>query len=249
MRTLRSHLLVLAAGPLLVVGLAACVQPAEKSTSSDTIAPLVLPTASYVTVPPTSTIAPPIAVDTTPTVLITAGTVAPGTPATSGLGADVGSTITIAPTGTTVPVGTDSSPKYTVVANDTMFGIARRCSITATALAAFNSWSDGDKHVIYPGLVIKLPCTPKPTTTSTTTTIAGSSGATTTTAAGTTDSATSTTFDASTGGTYTVVAGDYLAGIAAKIGTTVQAIVAANGWPNDKHVIIPGQKIKVPPKQ
>ncbi|MCU1398459.1 MAG: peptidoglycan-binding protein [Acidimicrobiales bacterium] len=249
MRSSRSHLLVLAAGPLLVAGLTACVQPAEKSTSTDTIAPLVLPTVTYVTAPPSSTIAP-VAVDTTPTVLITAGTVAPGTPATSGLGTDVGSTITIAPTGTTLPVGNDSSAKYTVVANDTMFGIARRCSITATALAAYNSWSDGDKHVIYPGQVIKLPCTPKPTaTTGTATTVPGSSGATTTTAAGGTDSATSTTFDASTGGTYTVVAGDYLAGIAAKIGTTVQAIVTANGWANDKHVIYPGQKIKVPVKQ
>ena len=96
-----------------------------------------------------------------------------------------------------------------------------------------------------PGKKIKLPCVPS-----------GDSGATTTTAAGgdagsstTTPSGATTTVAAGPGGTYTVKAGDYLSGIAAKTGTTVDAIVEANGWTDgDKHVIVPGQVIKMPAK-
>jgi LysM repeat protein len=48
------------------------------------------------------------------------------------------------------------------------------------------------------------------------------------------------------GAHYTVVNGDYLALIAAKTGTTVQAIVAANGWPDDQPFIYPGLVIALP---
>ena len=63
------------------------------------------------------------------------------------------------------------------------------------------------------------------------------------------DVATTTTFNASTGGSYKVVGGDYLGGIAKKTGATVDGIVAANGWADGAgHVIIPGQTIKLPAK-
>jgi len=48
---------------------------------------------------------------------------------------------------------------------------------------------------------------------------------------------------------YTVQAGDYLAGIAAKSGTTVDEIVAANGWDDGvAHMISLGDKIRLPAK-
>jgi LysM repeat protein len=56
-----------------------------------------------------------------------------------------------------------------------------------------------------------------------------------------------TTVDTSGGGSYTVVANDYLQGIAEKVGSTVDAIVEANGWPDGAgHVLIPGEVIKIP---
>ena len=50
-------------------------------------------------------------------------------------------------------------------------------------------------------------------------------------------------------GTYTVQAGDYLGGIAAKSGTTVDGIIAVNGWTEGaSHVLNPGDKIRLPAK-
>ena len=60
---------------------------------------------------------------------------------------------------------------------------------------------------------------------------------------------TTTTFDTASGGTYVIVANDYLGLIAKKTGTTVDGIIAANGWPDGvNHVLIPGQSIKLPAK-
>ena len=49
-------------------------------------------------------------------------------------------------------------------------------------------------------------------------------------------------------GTYTVQAGDYLGGIAARTGTTVDGIIAANGWTDESQVLVPGMKIRLPAK-
>lgn len=57
-----------------------------------------------------------------------------------------------------------------------------------------------------------------------------------------------TTVDPMGPGTYEIVANDSLSGIAAKTGTTVGAIVAANGWADQNHVIQVGQQINLPPK-
>jgi LysM repeat protein len=62
--------------------------------------------------------------------------------------------------------------------------------------------------------------------------------------------ATSTTVGADASGTYTVKAGDYLVAIARRVGTTADAIVAANGWDDGlQHTIYPGDQIKLPAKQ
>lgn len=137
-------------------------------------------------------------------------------------------------TTTTVP---ETGATYIVVAGDTVSGIAAKAGISAKSLAAQNGWSDGANHAIFPGDAVKLPANAKPVSSPPT-------------PATTAPDSTSTTVPP-TGAVvlYTVVANDYLAGIAAKKGTTVAAIVAANGWPDGaKHVIIPGQQIKVPVK-
>ena len=59
---------------------------------------------------------------------------------------------------------------------------------------------------------------------------------------------TATTVDIDAPGTYTIVADDNLTAIAAKTGTTVEAIVAANGWQDANEVIQVGQDITMPAK-
>ena len=57
------------------------------------------------------------------------------------------------------------------------------------------------------------------------------------------------TIDGGAGGIYTVQAGDYLSGIAAKTGTTVDGIIAANGWlDGESHLLSLGDKIRLPAK-
>ena len=128
---------------------------------------------------------------------------------------------------------------YTVQAGDTVVGIARLHCISATPLATYNQWPEGFLHSIFPGDVVKVPpgaCAP------------GSAPEVTLAEAQTPPDPT-TTQDTSGALTYEVQPGDYLNAIATKLGTTVDAIVAANGWPDGAlHVIIPGQKIKVPEK-
>lgn len=154
---------------------------------------------------------------------------------------------------TTVPGQVGAVPgeqTYTVVGGDLVVRIAKKFCISAKTLADYNGWAEGITHPIFPGNVIKIPpnsCAPGTKTQTTT----GPTAATTATHTGATTAppaATSTTFSASAGGTYVVVAGDYLSGIAKKTGTTVAGIVAANGWKDDTQLIYPGLKIKLPAK-
>ncbi|MEO7398584.1 MAG: LysM peptidoglycan-binding domain-containing protein [Ilumatobacteraceae bacterium] len=132
---------------------------------------------------------------------------------------------------------------YTVVSGDYPLGIAKKHCIDLATMVAYNAWPEGDRHPFFPGDLVKIPagaCAPGSQPQSTPDEPAS---------VDTTSQETTTTFDPSQGGTYTVVNGDYLGGIAAKTGTTVDAIVAANGWSDGAdHLIIPGQKIKLPAK-
>lgn len=104
---------------------------------------------------------------------------------------------------------------YTVKAGDTLSGIAAKYGTTYQALASYNGISNPNKISV--GQKIKIPG-------------AGSSGST------------------STGGgdtVYTVKAGDTLSGIAAKYGTTYQALASYNGISNPNKISV-GQKIKIP---
>lgn len=68
------------------------------------------------------------------------------------------------------------------------------------------------------------------------------------------DAATAATGDTAVGGaavsgaaTYTIAAGDTLSGIADRAAVSLDALVAANGWPNGTdHVIMPGDVVMLP---
>jgi len=136
---------------------------------------------------------------------------------------------------------------YTVKSGDYLVKIAKTYCISAQQIADYNAWGDtgGINHQLQAGNTVRIPpnsCGPDTGTTevSTAPAAAGSPEATSTTNAAA----------ASPGGIYTVQSGDYLLGIAKKTGTTVDGIVAANGWTDGSaHNLQPGQKIKLPPKE
>lgn len=140
--------------------------------------------------------------------------------------------------------------QYTVQAGDYLSGIASRYKVKVDDIVAYNEWADGINHPLHPGDVIRIPpgfTVPDLTPTTTTTAAGGSGEGGGGEGSGESTTSPPTTIDTSQGGTYTVVANDYLGGIAKKVGTTVEAIVEANGWPDGvNHVLIPGEVIKIP---
>ncbi len=109
---------------------------------------------------------------------------------------------------------------YTVKAGDTLSAIASRYSTSSSTLASLNSLSN--PNLIYVGQVLKV-----------------SSNAST--SSSTNSSANNTVTTASS---YTVKAGDTLSAIAAKYGTTYQALASANSISNPNDIYV-GQVIKV----
>jgi LysM repeat protein len=115
---------------------------------------------------------------------------------------------------------------YTVAAGDTISGIARRHGVTANAVLAANGlgWSS----IIYPGQTIAIPGAPTP---------AASAPAPPPAPAPAPGSAPT--------GSYTVVAGDTVSGIAQRHGVSVDAVLSANGLSRSS-TIYPGQTLKIP---
>ncbi|WP_270635049.1 LysM peptidoglycan-binding domain-containing protein [Limosilactobacillus mucosae] len=109
---------------------------------------------------------------------------------------------------------------YTVKAGDTLSAIASRYSTSSSTLASLNSLSN--PNLIYVGQVLKV---------SSNASISSS----------TNSSANSTV---TTAASYTVKAGDTLSAIAAKYGTTYQALASANSISNPNDIYV-GQVIKV----
>jgi len=117
---------------------------------------------------------------------------------------------------------------YTVRAGDSLSAIADRLGTTVDALVAANGIKNA--NLIYPGQVLTVPS-------------ASSSGS---------DSASTSGADAGSTGTkaptttsYTIVAGDTLSAIAARHGTTVEALVQENGISNPNRISV-GQVLKIP---
>ena len=109
---------------------------------------------------------------------------------------------------------------YTVKAGDTLSAIASRYSTSSSTLASLNSLSN--PNLIYVGQVLKV-------------------SANASTSSSTSSSANSTV---TTAASYTVKAGDTLSAIAAKYGTTYQALASTNSISNPNDIYV-GQVIKV----
>lgn len=109
---------------------------------------------------------------------------------------------------------------YTVKAGDTLSAIASRYSTSSSTLASLNSLSN--PNLIYVGQVLKVS-----SNASTSNSTSSSANSTVTTAA-----------------SYTVKSGDTLSAIAAKYGTTYQALASANSISNPNDIYV-GQVIKV----
>lgn len=115
---------------------------------------------------------------------------------------------------------TTTAGTYTVKAGDTLSAIASRYSTSSSTLASLNSLSN--PNLIYVGQVLKVSLN-----TSTSSSTSSSANSTVTTAA-----------------SYTVKAGDTLSAIAAKYGTTYQALASTNSISNPNDIYV-GQVIKV----
>jgi LysM repeat protein len=191
----------------------------------------------------------PVPTTTTTTPAAARGTVAAPTPLTRGLdsvtpeagtaasGAPTPSApspqqVVVSPAASTGAATTGQSSTYTVVAGDTLATIAARFGTTPEAIAQLNSLADPNALTLGQKLLIPA--------------AAGSQGAgaqPTTGAAASGTAAGGATTGAATA--YTVQQGDTLGAIAKRYGTTVQAIVAANGLANADNIKV-GQKLTIP---
>lgn len=115
---------------------------------------------------------------------------------------------------------TTTAGTYTVKAGDTLSAIASRYSTSSSTLASLNSLSN--PNLIYVGQVLKVS-----SNASTSSSTSSSANSTVTTAA-----------------SYTVKAGNTLSAIAAKYGTTYQALASTNSISNPNDIYV-GQVIKV----
>ncbi|HRE00944.1 MAG TPA: LysM peptidoglycan-binding domain-containing protein [Ilumatobacteraceae bacterium] len=156
----------------------------------------------------------------------------PANPTTTAVTTPAGATTT------TVPGLVASAEKYTVKNNDTVYGIASKHNISPQALAQLNGWSDGINHAIHPGDQIAVPDGSS---------VSSSSTPSSSTAPSTTTTTPAPTTTIAVGGTYVIKENDYLAKIAKETGTTIDGIIAVNGWTDGiKHLLIPGDTIKLP---
>jgi LysM repeat protein len=142
---------------------------------------------------------------------------------------------------------------YEVKAGDFLSGIATRYKVKIDDIVAYNEWADGTNHPLYPGDVIRIPpgyTVPDESATTTTAATETTEDDGDTGEGDDTDESTTSppsTVDTSAGGSYTVVANDYLGGIAEKVNSTIDAIVEANGWADGaNHPLYPGDVIKIP---
>jgi LysM repeat protein len=145
---------------------------------------------------------------------IAAVAVAPATPAPSTPAPTTPAPSTPAPS--TPAPNASGATSYTVVARDTLSGIAARFGTTSRTLMSLNGLTDANRIRI--GQVL---------------TIAGAAAAP---AAPASNSGSTTT--------YTVAAGDTLSGIAARFGTTSRNLMALNGITNANFVRI-GQVLRL----
>jgi N-acetylmuramoyl-L-alanine amidase len=126
---------------------------------------------------------------------------------------------------TTVPASTSTSGSYVVQRGDTLSAIAARAGLSVDSLAAANGLNPNAFLLI--GTVLRL---------SGSSVSSGSSGSMV---------AVSDTTSSTSSGSYVVQMGDTLSAIAARSGTSVDALAAANGL-NPNRFLITGTVLRVP---
>ncbi len=129
-----------------------------------------------------------------------------------------------APTPTPAPAATKT---HTVVAGDTVFGIARKYATSVGAILAANGLPDG--AIIYPGQKIV---------------VSGGAASASPPAPAAAPAAAPATPPQSGGSAHTVAAGETLFSIAQRYGTTTQSLFAWNGL-GPSSIIYPGQRLAV----
>jgi LysM repeat protein len=153
------------------------------------------------------------------------------------------STTTTLPTTPTSGAVVAGPSEYTIQAGDVPVNVAKKFGVTLDALNAANANTAG-YSAFFVGLKIVIPGggTQPAATTPTATTAASTPSATT--------AATATTLapDSCQQGTYVIVDGDYPLKVAEKLGTTVEALNAANADTPGYSAFFPGLKIKLPKK-
>nr|WP_255466407.1 MULTISPECIES: LysM peptidoglycan-binding domain-containing protein [unclassified Facklamia] len=148
----------------------------------------------------------------------------------SAVSASTSSVTETQPTTVSAPVSSNTTGNYTVVAGDSLYGIAARHGISITQLMQANGLSQSS--IIYPGQQLVVNGTAAVASTPVTTSVAPTSTPVIATPAPVVAPAAvapAPTSVTPTGGSYTVVAGDTLYSLANRFGVSVDTLVANNG--------------------
>ena len=128
---------------------------------------------------------------------------------------------------------------YTVVSGDYLLGIAKKLGVPLQSLLDANGMNANS--LITPGQKLKIPAATTASSTATTATGGSTASSTASSAA-----ATTTTTVADAPGTYTVRPNDGGSIIAARLGVNAADLAAFNDLTLNS-VLIPGQKLRIPP--
>jgi LysM repeat protein len=138
--------------------------------------------------------------------------------------------------------GAAGGATYTVVSGDYLLGIAKKLGVPLQSLLDANGMNANS--LITPGQKLKIPAATTGSTTATT--AAGGSGGSTASSTASSAAATTTTTVADAPGTYTVRPNDGWSIIAARLGVDAADLAAFNDLTLNS-VLIPGQKLRIPP--
>jgi len=144
------------------------------------------------------------------------------TPASGNAGGGATASASTSTTTTTSAVSTSGSQTYTVASGDSVWSIANKHGIS---MDQFRSWNNIKNDFVYPGQKVVV------------------SGGSSTNTSSTTTVSTASTASQSSGGTYTVAAGDSVWSIANKHGISMDQFRSLNNIKND--YVYPGQKVVV----
>jgi len=138
--------------------------------------------------------------------------------------------------------GAAGGATYTVVSGDYLLGIAKKLGVPLQSLLDANGMNANS--LITPGQKLKIPAATTGSTPATT--AAGGSGGSTASSTASSAAATTTTTVADAPGTYTVRPNDGWSIIAARLGVDAADLAAFNDLTLNS-VLIPGQKLRIPP--